>query len=1707
MKKSTKLLSVLLAVLMILSSLTVAASAAVTKYQTVANLESLAAYNTYGTVSRLSTEERCSLTLDYLDKILLEANINMGYVVNVDLWILGKIQILVDLTSIDQACKSIDSIKSTLESGLGSIAKGIMNFGIVEDLSFSTWATGMSRSGTANKTILQEVLQLLANNAGVVETAFTSGIKLGMITTMANIDLSNINEMITDLPKLIRGLIYPLFSRPDDNNATQNIYANATADLGTTLDNFVKGIFTKRMKWTSYRVDANGASTGATEPLPTTPGATTRYFVVNGNAITQWDYQFKGDDKGNWTETVTYTKSATEEPGNPGVYLYVAPDDYTGDHTLKWYTAGDEGYFVPALRDAVGNGELSFSLVGTDSVLDLIYKFAPYLFRELAVVVLNGSVKKLVAELFDVKFTKLGDKGTFTPPVNDTFFTEDQGAYVFERSGYKVIDGVPYYRLEDEFFVGEVPDNISSYYYMFDWNYEVPEDFVDEFIPAAQGSSSAAGYTRILQALNDFVGKAIDLFILDEWTLPRTGVTYTKADVFTWEAGGNDKALNNILNVARNVVSIAPVEIFGDYYQEAQFYDAMMTGTLSQAVNGAICEGVKLLMPQIIFPDNVVNQNMLAIAAVVVRELCTQLMPAYNFDALIYSDYNNRAVLEGKDQTYWLNTTVTMGIDLGIYYLRNIVDLGEDTANSYYKIMKNQGALPTNDAETQTYTADFDVSKWVNKIDWLLDWALASDEWQWKMGNLVNGGTVNISTFQDPWTKLSNILTTLIPFDNLFNVEGATASSFLEKVLRNKLVDAISNLDLPTLVSLFDIPANGYFTKGNIVNQAINLVVYILDGVFYKAYGNANLLNKNTFNTYNAFLNHSNLVAVVKALVSKLETIFITNGILDTALPFLNMFVGWKTGSQEYKDPAVVMYAGDVYFNKDADNAIRFINNSSGMLEKHRNSAADKPYNIIVKGINFDGTDIKLKNTFSETTVSPLGYVDYPVTVTATDRTAKVTVRYQYTGKDGQPLGSIQERYSYVYLTNQWDNEGDEQAEDDSDYTLRPAYKKYIFTKDLYNDVIGYEATVSYKSAAIQFGNKTKDFKSVSYGTNPGSTFSALFDLITNRTEAGWAATLYKEENSGPQATTGKLWKAKSGKTEAVVNASAYGVYDGGSVNIKYGSHNNAYAVDFIYYDDQDIGSYKSKYVGYQLTSADVTSEGQTAFNNYETALKTLVKWCDYPKQTNYVTNVQPHIQPAIEALEAAYSALKPYISKTAVDYQAQLQATLDAAEPNSRDYDFQDYQLFEYFTYEKQRTAIRELINSYKQPEAPTQYIEGESLSIDQINDIIDAQSLQTIKTGITATLKNPSQDSIDAYNSAIANWVTPVHDELYVRDTQAKVPYYQAFMFANPRPAYYNQFLTKEIAYANANYPASDEALYSPDSWAEFSSRLEDAQAVAANANAKHSEIFDAKYFLMVAMNNLNVVEHSMKDDGNNYLNEIRNLIANAEAILAHIDLYTIVDGVTRTDALAQLVQALGVRYTNDNGDAAILYDHSAYTFVDYDRVNTTKEKGKVDNAADKLKAAIDNFYVATIAEKSGDTVVTDVDSKVNTIQGIKPGAIATPDALLDHVEKLIPTASYTPYASKAGTFGTGSTVIVNVPEIGVEQIYYVVIFGDINGDNAIDAFDTYAADRAINKLDILRSAYKLAADIDANDEVELADYAVVKTAVAGTPIPGNG
>lgn len=397
MKKSTKLLSVILAIVMLFSSMSIMASAAKANYKTVADLEANQAYSPYGTVTRLSTEERMSILFDYLDDILLDANINMGQLISIGLIEANKFKIVVDLRSVNALCGTVDSlVHSIRNSTYWGVAKPLV--GVLGQLKVTTWTEGMTREKTDQLVIVQNLLALLNENRGLVKTVLTEGLSLGIVGSF--VDLSSVQDMIKDLPGLIKGMIYPLFARWDDPLDRVNQLANTAGDGGmeATLNTFVQRLFQNNMSITTYREDASGNCISS-HNLPMTEG--TRVYYEKGKdevgtyiKSISYDTETKAYDLRNAT---VYYRTQVEDTNE---YVYTATDANGVKSNLKYYK--EDSKFLPSFAAALAAGTATLDLT-TDTPAALLYKFIPYVFAEMAPVVLNGSVKKLFAGLLDRK--------------------------------------------------------------------------------------------------------------------------------------------------------------------------------------------------------------------------------------------------------------------------------------------------------------------------------------------------------------------------------------------------------------------------------------------------------------------------------------------------------------------------------------------------------------------------------------------------------------------------------------------------------------------------------------------------------------------------------------------------------------------------------------------------------------------------------------------------------------------------------------------------------------------------------------------------------------------------------------------------------------------------------------------------------------------------------------------------------------------------------------------------------------------------------------------------------------------------------------------------------------------------------------------------------------------------------------------------------
>ena len=215
MKKMKRLLAIILASLLILSSATAGASA----YQAYKD-DALTKYD-FTDTAVLTTEQYASALLDYADKALAKANIKM------DLSILGSL----DATSIDNALSSVYDLINGNKAILWMA--GDLNSVKVDAIK------SPRRSNTTDVAVIKALLQFLADNKGIVKKVVVGGVgkykrdggvSLGVANSFVKVDL-NVEVMLREM---IWGLAYPNTEYNSSNNIDsmlQIIIQNALAGI------------------------------------------------------------------------------------------------------------------------------------------------------------------------------------------------------------------------------------------------------------------------------------------------------------------------------------------------------------------------------------------------------------------------------------------------------------------------------------------------------------------------------------------------------------------------------------------------------------------------------------------------------------------------------------------------------------------------------------------------------------------------------------------------------------------------------------------------------------------------------------------------------------------------------------------------------------------------------------------------------------------------------------------------------------------------------------------------------------------------------------------------------------------------------------------------------------------------------------------------------------------------------------------------------------------------------------------------------------------------------------------------------------------------------------------------------------------------------------------------------------------------------------
>ena len=1718
MKKSTKLLSVILAVVMIFSTMSVMAFAAKTKYQTSDNLTALDAYSPDGAVTRLSTEERMSVVFDFLDVTLAAANINMGDVINT-----AGLRLVIDLRSVNALCGTIDSAQALLNNGLVKLVKGLL--GIVKDANLKNWKSGMTREKNAQLDIVNGIATLLNDNAGLVKKVINDGkLDVGIIGNF--VDISGVNKYLSDLPGMLKGLVYPMFARVDDDMTLINTYSTTTANPDTLVKKVLINAMSKPQSYTSYKEDASGNCISNHIALPTSAKAGLRdYYVKDSDSKGAYIEVFEYDtDKKMYVaqEEKYYKTEETDMEGKgTGVYVYA---NAAGEN-VKYYVK--DSYFLPSLATSGKVSEI-FNL-DSNTFVSALYQIAPYVFKDLAPVVLNGSVKMLLAQWFGAEKTELfGGKASEAtavlaklPSDVKAFYSKAAGTYNWEWSDFTIgSDGNGYYRLVSKDGLTETwlkfdMSTANSFAKLINWNYTISGDFVDEFMPTAANNgsvtASAAGYTTVLAALNDFVGKAIDTMLSD-----------TAKAAINWTKGDNTKLIPNLRKALQYVAAYNPEYLFGTGYETvyAGYYDTVVDKSASNqdvvTALGAI--GVKALMPQIILPSaaELKGQNVTALLACVIRELATQFVPTYNYDALIYADYNSKTLVKGKDSGYWLDVIFTMGTDIGMKYLSKLADLGSDKAGGYQF------------EASKTYKlADFEKNTraWEKTIDWIIDWALTSDnEWCWKFQKLINTGDLDLdlATAQDPWVKLDKIIRDVLPVEKIINETAADGKTFLETVLREDIIDRLLNLDVSKLLGtnsvtgILNIPANSTLRTEAMYPAVFRIVRELLNKVLGKVCGNTALI-ADSYNSIDAILQKSSIADLAEKLISGIAYAVKTGGLLDVALPFVNFFLGWTTNAQSYAEPKLTIDKGTLNYvqltNGQMNTTLKVTNASAGMLLKHGDTY-DHPYMLTLKSVTVNGTE--MLTAADKKPLSP--YESKDVTLNAavhTDSLVKVTAVYSFTFKDGTAYDGDITSTTFEYATNDtadtvgspWDSGEKKATYLAVDYVKM---KGATTTDCLVTNPSALASAIS--NIAVTWTNTRDTDCKFTKGSISG--FDANYFESSGQAEALVNKTFLKyvkddDSYTGNIVTVNPL-RLKSDVDAATVPSGA--TYDLGNQAVTVsGSHRNrtktldmsAPLGTLYYYNGTNV---KNAVDSEFKANRDSSKYPAEAWKTYWTALTAAAKLAYGPfKKANIGNYSDDNLTAAVTALETAAKALDTASTTPASGSATVTPAPIEDALKAAGDINYQNFDLYAYWAYEKAMKAGNAIIDAYKGPVAPEKYIDGSSLSEAEITAIANKANA-TYKSAIVASMKAPSTEAQNAYMDAVKAYKAPSYSELEVLNSAKNIAWYASFL-KSAAVKTEKQFLAKEIAAAKAQ--GYKEADYTAGSYARYTKALAAAEALNANANALQSEVFDVKYELEIAQRALMPKSASALEAG--AYTELEAVIAQAKSIFTDNSAYTFdaskADGLSETEAYAKLVSVLGYEYTDEKGNTANLYSGSAENYAANDRFYSNVVAAQIDAVITNLKNAMAPFvckYVA-VPTTAGSGEGVSVTESASLITGVTPGSLATAGDILARVTAKDPSATTLNVAANAaGLYGTGATATLRLKSSGAPvAIYTVVIYGDVNGDGVVDGFDASSMDLAINNKAALTGAYKTAGGL-ATGKVDLANYGlVVDAAYGGTAI----
>ncbi len=1602
MKQSTKLLSLVLALVMAFSCMTVIGNAALVKSEVkYDNIDD----------ADLTAEQVADLALDLVENDLLAG------IEPIELSILGTIR----LHKIDYL---IEDILSLRDGFVWSIGSGLL--GDIKNLEFEalvkSGSLGLLSSHTpyarshGDLEIITAVLRLVGGDtgAGILSKAAygigtDNGVSLGLVGNF--LDLGDIGDLLGDIPKLVRTLAYDLL-----------IYG-------------------------SYGYDQDAEELNNNIPFSSLD---TMVNTALFNLLTNpqdYDYDPDTDEKVWDMQSILL----------PGVKAY---NDTYGD-AMSYLDVNTKSVFD--ILDVLA--QFAIDDIGINALNNNLKKALMKAVEADFVEIDKAILPAAVYEDFEVD-TPETEKSYVTYMAYDRmckdgtnwYYTTIEREDMLDDNGKPVVDeegNVQSERVRKFFKVNTAAANEFFGLINWDWSFVGSNQEPEEGQVQLLYSDILAIDGTIAGGLNHLISIVFENALVDEVKADFEEVTGD-----TWLDGGNENLTDNITRLVKYLLVNFGDKIFGSDSVYANYtWDDVADLSVVDIVAMIGPGFFEDVMPQIIIPKNADGTyafhegvQILEFGALVIREFATDIAPNVNYDSFIFEAGNvtsaNDRLFKSYDVDGWFNVILNMGLDIGYTYLNQITNFNTAipaagiTESRWQDMLDDAIMWGVNYVSDGTYSVLMGMEpSTIEAIDGPLS------KLSYILNTILPLGFIN-GCAGDYAVDLNVVLQHLKDFFATFDLSIITGF-FGRSSEYNILAEPV----VPMVLSLLNRILNLVFNNTAVITHADTL-----DSIISQAN-----LKQTLYNILNGLYNRARtgskygdggtgLLTSALPVVGKLIKGWGTEQNFNVPQISLSRSVDLTNGA--------TAEAVTVNVRNASDGVWRHYKDTAG------NEYTDEQYKIVLTGVKvYDEMSDTAGSKYVTLTQPGTNPIDYGQSGTFTYSAANVPttgalvrfeVAYQVLGEDGVAMANGKNflAKSYAWLNYNPSN-ANQTIANDSELVHTAIYTpQYVpISTAMDDDAAAIKGlSTSYFGRDYKFCTKAQTGKVTNNsGTVDGLTFASLSQEFANndggrylRDVRNFDSYTHNFVNEDGEATSDNY--TVSGSVDAATWTAANKT-SGSSTNFsisltdKDGTE-GPYTFSLIYYDDVYFNKLSSLatnemdamrltadynlsgivYANNLLTTANTTDEetGEIIFreSNFSTAVWVLPEDIDYyatgsateyadsqvtvtktdeetgealegtvvidGKDTlvrrvtkidcgtaigNYVSAFIPGIRGGMQAFndntvwtfQALYEAL--YVSSNDVGYckktaeqvaaentgenvdgaVATLKTTLDSVESTYTDnYDFTDYKMYRLNRLNDARDDAAYYVNLQNDASNATVAEIDETFPYTWINE----DDLRALVKG-------------DEYETIILALLEKMDEEELKRTTQwledKKLEYQQVSLLDVEMAQSYleltsqrllkrdhgvlTNFLADEITSAEAMVGAESE--YTARSWAKYSAALATAKEVLANPTQK--TVFDAKYELMCCRNELVKVA-----DEADY-SELEALIDQATFALKNQGLY---DNVPAD--FGRVLAELGYHeFTNANGDSIDLFPGSAIY------VNTepyaVDQQDEIDQAAYELKVEL--------------------------------------------------------------------------------------------------------------------------------------------------------